>query len=149
MPLGLLLSLGVLSLYLGFCGALGSLLRVSRLGSDPGRLQLGVAATLLLVPATTFVLAQSDVSLTVRLLTFVSGAGVALAAYLRPAWTPEQLWQRPFARAYFAGAMGITALWELATALTQASPVAPILAAAAGLAGAASLAAGQGRRQAS
>jgi hypothetical protein len=42
--------------------------------------------------------------------------------------------------------MGITALWELATALTQTSPVAPILAAAAGLAGAASLAAAQGRR---
>jgi len=146
MPIGLLLSLGVLSLYLGFCGAIGSLLRVSRMGSDSGRVQLGIASALLLVPATAFVLAQSDVSLPMRLLTFVSGAGVAAAAYLRPSWTPVQLWQRPFARAYFAGAMGITALWELATALTQTSPVAPILAAAAGLAGAASLAAAQGRR---
>jgi hypothetical protein len=146
MPLELLLSLGVLSLYLGFCGAFGCLLRLPRMGSYSGRVHVGVAAALLLAPATAFVLAQPDVPLPMRLLTFVLGAGVAAAAYLRPAWTPVRLWQRPFARAYFAGAMGITALWELATALTQTSPAASILAAAAGLAGAASLAARQERR---
>jgi hypothetical protein len=114
--------------------------------SDSARLQLGIASALLLLPATAFILAQSDVFLPLRLLTFVSGAGVAAAAFLQPPWTPVQLWQRSFAQSYFAAAMGITALWELATASTQASPVAPILAAAAGLAGAASLAAAQGRR---
>lgn len=141
MALRLLLSLGVFALYLGFCGVFGSLLRSARRGSATARAQFAICAGLVLAPATAFVLGQAEISLSIRLATFLSGAGVAIASYRQPSWAPVRLWDISFTRVYFAAAMGITALWELASALTHASLAAPLLAAAAGLAGAASLSA--------
>jgi hypothetical protein len=139
MPLPLLLWLGTTSLYLGFCGVFGSLLRSAQSGHPAGRTPPALVGMLLLAPATAFVLGLSAVAIGLRLITLMGGAAAAWFALRQPSWAPVHLWGRRFTRAYFAGAMAITALTELAIALTSASIAAPLLAAAAGIAGAVSL----------
>jgi hypothetical protein len=93
-----------------------------------------------MLPSTAVVLGADALAVSARLLTLLGGLLVLAAAYAQPTWAPRRLWSRRFANAYFAAAMAITALWELALAVTSTSLTPSLLAAAAGLAGAASLA---------
>jgi hypothetical protein len=129
------------SLYIGFWGVFGSCLGRAPRGSRRIRALWCLGAALILVPATAFVIGQASVAFGLRIASLIAGASVGLAAYRRPRWAPALLWGRPFTRIYLACAMAITALWEASLTLSAASPAAPLLAAAAGLAGAASLSA--------
>jgi hypothetical protein len=141
MALKLLLWLGMTLLYFGFWGVFGSLLRRARNGSPMVHARLTLGATLILMSATAFVLGVAGIAFGLKLVSLIAGAAVGLVAYRRPSWAPALLWGRPFTRVYLACAMAITALWEASLALSTASLAAPLLAAAAGLAGAASLSA--------
>jgi hypothetical protein len=146
MTLELLLWFGMTLLYVGFWGMLGAALRRTR-GSPPAtRVLWSLGAALILLPATVFVIGQAGVALGLRLVSLITGMSAGLTAYCQPPWAPALLWSRPFTRVYLAFAMAITALWEASLLLGTASLAAPLLGAAAGVAGVASL--GASRRAA-
>jgi hypothetical protein len=135
-----LLWLGILVLSLGFCGVFGALIRRARRGSGLAHAQVALFGALVILPSAAIVLGQPGPTLPARLAILLAGVLVVAAVHAQPTWAPDVLWSRPFARAYFGAAMGVTALWELGLALTSASIAPSLLAAAAGVAGAASLA---------
>src|SRR3972149_4071536 len=142
MALTILLWLGVLFLSFGFCGVFGTLLRRARHGSGSARAPGALFRALVILPSAAMVLGLPGFALPARFAIVLGGALVGGAACTQPGWAPDALWTRSFARAYFAAAMGITALWELGLAFSSASVPSSVLAAPAGMAGAASLAAG-------
>ncbi len=144
-PLPLLLRLclwtGIVTLYFGFAGVMGVLLRRVR---PPRRHRyarpLAVAhALFLFVPASALIVGLADWPSWVRLGFFLAGLGLVGLAAEQPDWFPKRIWRRTFGHQYFAGTMGLAALWGVGVALS-AQALAPILVgAAATVAGLASL----------
>jgi len=134
------LALGIASIYLGFAGGMGLLLRRIRASQNrPDRLVACAYACLLYLPGTVLVLSLSNWPLAGRLL-LVSGGAVATAlAAVQPEWAPRLLWQRRFGQRYLALAMVLTLLGEVAWALAAPGLGPSLIGVAAGAAGAASL----------
>ena len=133
--------LGILSLYFGFAGVLGVLARrAARAGATRADGALVAAhAGLLFIPASVLVLSLAEWPLFLRTALFLAALALVGLAAAQPAWLPSRFWQRPFGHRYFAGAMGLAALWGVGLAFTAQALVPVIVGAAATFAGAASL----------
>ena len=119
--------LGAASLYLGFSGVLGVLLRYANQHRTVGSWLLGVGyAGLLFLPATAFVIQRSGWPVAIRLGVFLLSMAVAMLAVLQPVWTPRTLWRPKFGRRYFAAAMALSAVWGLSLGISTGA-IFPVL----------------------
>ena len=114
---------GIVALYLGIAGAVGIFSRQVISGKRGARDRLLAASysIALFVPATALVLAMVDWPFATRLLLLGLGGGAVWAAYTRPDWIPDFLWNRTFAHRYLASAMALAALWGISQALAGSS----------------------------
>lgn len=135
-------ALALTAIELAFAGALGVLLRRARTpGCSVSERTLPILLGLLLfLPGALIMLRQHAWPLILRLALLLSAGVTVWAAYRRPRWIPAGLWQPPRARIALACAMALTAGWELTQTLAGSLFPPAVLALAAGLAGAASLA---------
>jgi hypothetical protein len=133
--------MGVVALHAGFAGVTGVLLRrACRPLAKPLDAALAVAHTsLLFIPSCVVVLHFPDWPFAAQLGIALAGLLTVWVAALQPRWTPSTLWRRSFGHVYFAGAMGLAAVWGLGLSSTGASLPLTLVGAAACLAGAASL----------
>jgi len=112
--------LGAASLYLGFSGVLGLLLRTISHRRSRQALLLGAGYIFLLfLPATVFVLFRSGWPPILRLTLLMISAAVILLALIQPVWAPPQVWRPTFGRRYFAAAMALSALWGISLGLSS------------------------------
>lgn len=112
--------LGAASLYVGFSGVLGVLLRAVGHHRSRPTLLLGMGyVVLLFLPATVFVLFRSGWPPLLRLTLLLVSAAVILLGLLQPVWTPTQVWRPTFGRRYFAAAMALSAMWGLSLGLSS------------------------------
>jgi hypothetical protein len=133
-------TLGAASLYLGFSGVLGLVLRRARRKPSRQALLLGTGyVCLLFLPATDFVLQRSGWSLGVRLGVLLLASAVLALSLLQPVWPPRQVWRPAFGRRYFAAAMALSAIWGFSLGLSSGSLFPILLGASALAAGASSL----------
>lgn len=111
--------LGAASLYLGFSGVLGVLLRYVNLHRTKLAWLLGAGyICLLFLPATAFVVQRSGWPPALRLVVLVLSATVIAFAIRQPVWAPKELWRPIFGRRYFASVMAISALWGLSLGIS-------------------------------
>lgn len=132
--------LGISTLYWGFSGVMGILLRrawPSRIKPSEGNLAT-FHGLLFFLPASILILRNPEWHSVSRLFLIGTGFIVAALCATQPDWMPEKLWHRPFGHRYFAGTMAITSLWGLSLTLTTHALVPSLVAIAASLTGAAS-----------
>ncbi len=139
--LRLSLWLGIISLYLGFAGVMGVLLRraVPERSAAFDQLLALTHAFLLYLPASFLVGGLADWPLEARLGLLAAGVGLVWLGAFQPDWLPHRIWKRGFLQRYFAGAMGMAAIWGVGLAYSAQAPAALLVGAAATVAGAASL----------
>jgi hypothetical protein len=139
--LTLSLWLGLLVLYIGFCGVMGMLIRRTvsppHLGDD--RERAAIFGLLIFLPSTIFILNYAEWPVWLRISGLLTGAVILLAALRQPAWLTMNLWQRAFGQRYFAFAMGLTVIWGLALAIVSQTLSPALVSAAATVAGLLSL----------
>jgi hypothetical protein len=129
--------LGAASLYLGFSGVMGLLIRYANQHRTPWAWLFGAGyVSLLFLPATAFVVQRSGWPALLRLGVFLLSIAVALLAVLQPVWAPRQLWRPKFGRRYFAAAMTLSAVWGLSLGIST-SAIFPMLVGASAIAAAA------------
>ena len=122
----ILLLLGVGTLYIGYAGVLGVLIR--RATASPFRPLDGILAffhgLLLFLPASVLVIRLGELSFVVRWILLIGGLMIVVMAAKQPQWTPQTLWRRSFGRRYFAASMALAAFWSLcmAAAKTNLAP---------------------------
>lgn len=129
----IILSLGVITLYLGFAGVLGVLLQRARNNAKPGgmRALTLLYAGLLFLPASIGILGFADWPRWVRFAIALAGLGITWLGYQQPHQLPEMIWERTFAHAYFAVVMALAAAWGFSLSFaTQAFLPLPVAAAA-------------------
>lgn len=125
----ILLMLGVGTLYIGYAGVMGILIRrASR--TQRRTLDLALAMTygmLLFLPASIMLLGLVELSLLVRLTLLALGLGVTAIGLLQPPWISKGIWQRSFGFRYFAISMVLAAFWCLGLGFTKQSLAPTIL----------------------
>lgn len=128
MILQLSLWAGIVALYLGIAGAVGIFTPKAKIGKGDAKDGLFAASysIALFILASALVLSMADWSVAMRGMILALGATAVWAAYTRPDWLPEFVWQRTFARRYLAGAMALAALWGIGQAMAGSS-AAPLL----------------------
>jgi hypothetical protein len=133
--------LGIASLYLGFSAVLGTMLRYALLprGQSWMRKMTVPYGVLLILPATVLILNLSEWEMLYRLGTVTMGLCVVFIALTRPRWMPRLFWLRTFGKIYLAGAMALSAIWGFSISLVTQTVGTTVIAAAAGMAGIASL----------
>jgi hypothetical protein len=116
-----LLLLGVGTLYIGYAGVMGVLIR--RATASPSRLLDGILAfshgLLLFLPASILVIRLGALSLVVRWILLIGGLIIVAMAAKQPQWTPQKLWRRSFGQRYFAASMALAAFWALCMAAAK------------------------------
>ena len=128
MMLQLSLWAGIVALYLGIAGAVGVFTRQAKIGKGEAKDGLLAASysIALFILTSALVLSMADSSVAMRGMVLTLGAAAVWAAYSRPDWIPEFVWQRTFAHHYLAGAMALAALWGIGQAMAGSS-AAPLL----------------------
>jgi hypothetical protein len=135
-------ALGAASLYLGFSGVLGVLLRRAGFRRSPPSTLLGLGYLLLLfLPATVFVIARSGWPIGLRLALLMLAALAIALGLIQPVWTPRKVWRPAFGRRYFATAMALSAMWGFSLGLYTHALFPILIGASALVAGAAALSA--------
>jgi hypothetical protein len=133
-------TLGAASLYLGFSGVLGVLIRrAGKRRSVSSCLLSAGYACLLFIPATVFVIERSGWPLAFRLGLLLLAAALITLGILQPVWTPRNVWRPAFGRRYFAAAMALAALWGISLGISAGAPFATAVGMSALVAGAAAL----------
>ncbi len=132
--------LGAASLYLGFSGVLGILIRYVNQHRSKLAILLGTGyVCLLFLPATAFVVQRSGWPLFLRLTLLLLAALVAALGLLQPVWAPRELWRPVFGRRYFAAAMALSALWGFSLGISTSTLFPQLVGASALVAGLAAL----------
>ena len=114
---------GMVALYFGIVGAVGVFARQAismKRDSRDGLLATFYSAALFIL-ATALVLSISEWPVGIRVVLLAIGMAAIWAAYTRPAWIPEFVWQRAFAHRYLAGVMALAALWGISQAMAGSS----------------------------
>ena len=139
--LTLSLWLGLLVLYIGFCGVMGMLIRhtISPPHQGDDRERAAIFGLLIFLPSTIFMLNYADWPVWLRFSSVLTGTGILLAAWRQPSWLSMSLWQRPFGQRYFAFAMGLTVIWGLTLAIVSQTMTPALVSGAATVAGLLSL----------
>jgi hypothetical protein len=107
------LTLGIISLYLGFSVALGLMLHDNRVMQVKRFLPVLGFILLVFIPATAMVLSYTKWDAPLRLIVAGAGWAAGLLSASQPAWIPSLVWQRTFQRGYLALAMATVAVWGL------------------------------------
>lgn len=111
--------LGAATLYLGFSGVLGILVRYASLHRSRLAWLLGIGyLCLLFLPATAFVVQRSGWPWVTRLCVLAFAVVVIALSVIQPGWAPRELWHPVFGRRYFAAAMALSAIWGLSLGLS-------------------------------
>ena len=139
--IGLLLTLGMATLYIGFASGMGFVARRGWIDKNKRwERSLAVAYGLLIfLPASILIQYYEAWSLGLRITVILLGVISLAITFLRPAWLPTQLWSRTISRRYSALSMGIICTWCILAWRIQMSPAALFLGLAACLAGLSSL----------
>lgn len=127
--LKLSLGLGVLSVYFAFAGGFGFVIRrVISETSKASAVALAAAYfTVLLLPATAFVLGIDEWMVTTKLAIVAVAAAVIWITTTQPEWIPGQLWRRAWGYFYLSLAMAFSALWGITFGLASSANPAFIL----------------------
>jgi hypothetical protein len=132
--------LGVSTIYWGFSGVMGILLRrawSSRMNPSIRILAI-VHCLLLFLPASILILRHSEWHFMGRIFLISAGFAIAALSATQPNQIPAKFWHRTFGHRYFAGTMALTTLWGLSLTFTTHTLAPSIVAVAASLTGAAS-----------
>jgi hypothetical protein len=132
--------LGVSTIYWGFSGVMGIILRrawSSRMNPSE-KIFASVHGLLFFLPASILILRHSEWHFVGRLFLISTGFAIATLSATQPNRIPAWFWNRTFGHRYFASTMAFTALWGLCLTFTTHTLAPSIVAVAASLTGAAS-----------
>ena len=117
----LLITLGIITLYVCFSAGLGLAIHASLNHSRGGWLLATAYAMVLYLPASIFVLRFPVPPLPLRITILSIGIFVAVVSAIQPKWVPTHMWEQPYRGGALTLAMGLAAIWGVSFAYASGS----------------------------